>query len=200
MHHTLTLPMKKLVFDIETKNTFRDIGKKDPAGLDISLLVVYDYDTDSYQSFLEEDFSRLWKLLEQADMLIGYNSNHFDIPLLNKYYPGDLTKIKSLDLLAEIHNALGKRLRLDDIASATLGKNKSASGLEAIEWWKNGEIDKIRDYCEQDVRVTKEIYDYALANSSLKYKDLNDIKEFPINTSRWEEKEEKEAMNFTLPF
>jgi len=191
--------MKKIVLDIETQNTFREVGKSDPAALDISLLVIYDYDTDQYTSYLQEDLPKLWKVLEQTDMIIGYNSDHFDIPLLNKYYAGDLTTIKSLDLLAKIHKAIGKRVRLDDIASATLGLNKSASGLEAIEWWKNGEIEKIRKYCEQDVRVTKEVYDHALKKGTLKFKDLTEIKEFALDTSTWEEKQNN-TMNLTLGF
>lgn len=192
--------MRKITFDIETKNTFREVGSNNPNALEISLLVIHDSETDKYTSYLEEDFPKLWPILERADLLIGYNSDHFDTPILNKYYSGDLTQIKSVDLLVEIQKSLGRRVRLDDIASATLGIGKSASGLEAIEWWKTGEIDKIRDYCEQDVRVTKQIYDYAMQNSRLKYKDLTDTKEFPIDTSRWEILEKKPAMNFTLPF
>lgn len=192
--------MRKIIFDIETQNTFRDVGKNDPTALDISLLVIYDSETDKYTSYLESDFPKLWMILERADLLIGYNSDHFDIPILNKYYPGDLTTIKSVDLMVEIQKSVGRRVRLDDVASATLGVGKSASGLEAIEWWKSGEIDKIREYCEQDVRVTKEIYDYAKRNNTLKYKDITGVKEFPIDTSRWELEIKSAPMNFTLPF
>ena len=78
-------------------------------------------------------------------MLIGFNSDHFDIPLLNKYYPGDLTKIKSLDLLVEVKRSLGRRLRLDTIAEATLGMKKSGHGLEATRWWKEGKADLVTE-------------------------------------------------------
>lgn len=192
--------MRKIVLDIETQNTFRDVGKNDPTALDISLLVIYDYETNKFSSFLQQDFPKLWAILERADLLIGYNSDHFDIPLLNKYYPGDLTKIKSVDILAEIQKSIGRRVRLDDVASATLGMGKSASGLEAIEWWKNGEIEKIREYCEQDVRVTKDVYEYAKKNNALKYKDITGVREFPIDTSKWELQIKSASMNFTLPF
>lgn len=189
--------MKKLVFDIETKNTFREVGKNDPSALEISVLVTYDYDTDTYTSYMEKDLPELWKVIEHTDLLIGYNSDHFDIPLLNKYYAGDLTKIKSLDLLAEIYKSIGRRLRLDDIANATLGMNKSASGLDAIRWWKEGKIDLITEYCTQDVKVTKEVYDYAFKNKKLKYKDLATIKNILLDTSNWEIKQEN-TMNLTL--
>lgn len=191
--------MKKIVFDIETRNSFLEAGARSPEALDISLLVVYDYETDKYTSYLQEDFPKLWPLLESADLLIGFNSDYFDIPLLNKYYPGDLTKIKSLDLLAEIKKSLGKRIPLDAVAAGTLGVGKSSHGLQAVEWWKQGNIEDIRKYCEDDVRLTKEIYDYALANGKLKYQVVNEIKEFSLDTTGWDDFEASN-INFTFPF
>ena len=191
--------MRKLIFDIETKNSFQEVGSNNPADLDISVVCVYDYKSDQYNSYLEKDFKNLWPIIEKADMLIGFNSEHFDTPLLNKYYPGDLTKIKSLDILKEIKSSLGRRIKLDTIAEATLGKKKTGHGLEAITWWKNGEIDKIIKYCLEDVKITKEVYEYALKNSSLKYKDGNELKEIKLDTGNWE-KEDASSITHTLPF
>src|ERR1700722_5055268 len=164
--------MRKITFDIETKNTFQDAGSNDPAALDISVVCIHDSGdpekgiaptgNNGISSFLQADFPKLWPILEQADMLITFNGDHFDIPLLNKYYSGDLTKIKSLDLLVEVRNSLGRRIKLDSIAEATLGVKKSGHGLDAIVWWQKGEVDKIIKYCIDDVKLTKEIYDYAL--------------------------------------
>lgn len=193
------LAMRKIVFDIETRNMFQDVGSNDPKDLDISVVCIYDYQTATYQSFLQEDLGKLWPILENADMVITYNGEHFDIPLLDKYYPGDLTKIKSLDLLKEVKKSLGFRLKLDSIASGTLGHGKSGHGLEAITWWKNGEIDKLIKYCIDDVKVTKDIYEYALANGHLKYKDGPLIKEIKLDTKDWEKKSDT-SMTFTLGF
>ncbi|MAZ67520.1 helicase [bacterium] len=191
--------MRKIVFDIETSNQFSDVGSSDPAALDISVVCLHDSKTDEYTSFLQEDFGELWKVIEKADMLIGFNSNHFDIPLLNKYYPGDLTHIKSLDLLKEVSESLGRRIKLDIIAEATLGEKKSGHGLQALQWWRNGERQKVIDYCIQDVKVTKKVYDYAMKHGKVKYKDLGKVKDIPLNTTRWEEKEDA-ALTHTLPF
>lgn len=191
--------MKKIVFDIETRNLFQDVGSNDPRDLDIAVVCIYDYETNTYKSFLQEDLGKLWPILESADMLITFNGDHFDIPLLDKYYPGDLTKIKSLDLLKEVKKALGFRLKLDSIASATLGYGKSGHGLEAITWWKQGEIDKIIKYCTDDVKVTKELYDIALKTGTLKYKDGPNTKDIKLDTKEWEKKSET-AMTFTLGF
>lgn len=191
--------MRKIVFDIETKNMYRASGKLDPVKLDLSMVCIYDSETDSYGSYVEEELPTLWPILEKADMLIGYNSDHFDVPLLNKYYPGDLTRIKSLDLLGEIKRSFGKRLKLDSVAEATLGRGKSGHGLEAIEWWQQGEIEKIRKYCLDDVRITKELYEYALKNGSVKYKNFGSVGEIKLDTSTWGE-QEKSSMTHTLPF
>jgi len=193
---------RRIVLDIETQNTFADIGSNDPSALSLSLLVIYDYTDDTYRWYTEKNLGELWHILEHTDLIIGYNSDHFDIPLLNKYYPGDLTAIPSLDLLVHVRNALGRRIRLDAVAEGTLGKNKIGHGLEAIKWWKEGRIDDIRTYCEEDVRITKEVYEYALAHGTLKYKELGQIKEFTIDTSTWKDmaKSGAPAMNHTLPF
>ncbi|HEY4502701.1 MAG TPA: ribonuclease H-like domain-containing protein [Candidatus Paceibacterota bacterium] len=193
--------MRKIVFDIETKNIFSDVGRADPTLLDISVVGVYDFSAHTYRAYLENELTELWPVIENADVLIGYNSDHFDIPLLNKYYPGDLTRIKSLDLLKEIKKVLGRRLRLDSVAEATLGVGKSGSGLDAIAWWKEGNVEKVKQYCLDDVRITKEIYDYARKYNMLKYKDLNAIREIRLDTSTWEEREEDpSALTHTLPF
>lgn len=193
--------MRKITFDIETRNIFSDVNSNDPTALDISVVCIHDSLNDSYSSYLQEDLPKLWPILEQADMLITFNGDHFDIPLLNKYYSGDLGKIKSLDLLVEVKNSLGRRIKLDTIAEATLGTNKSGHGLQAVEWWKTGEIDKIIKYCIEDVKITKQLYDYALSNGKLKYKDLSGgaIKDIKLNTKDWEMKKES-SMTFTLPF
>jgi DEAD/DEAH box helicase domain-containing protein len=185
--------MRKITLDIETKNTFEDIGENTPSLLDISIVCIHDSGTNTYDSFLENDFDRLWPILEKADMLIGYNSDHFDIPLLNKHYAGDLSTIKSLDILKEIKDSTGRRFKLDNVAQTTLGEGKSGNGLEAITWWKNGEIEKIKKYCLDDVRITKDIYDFALKNNYLKYKDNAKIKKILLDTSNWEKKENNSA-------
>ncbi len=191
--------MKKVVFDIETRNVFEDVGKADPTLLDISIVCAYDFETDTYSSYLVEELPKLWPLLEQADQLITFNGDHFDIPLLNKYYHGDLGKIKSLDLLVEVRAALGRRVGLGNIAEATLGIGKSSNGLQAVEWWKKGDIESIRKYCIQDVKVTKDVYEYALKHKKLKYKDGDKKKDVIIDTSKWEEVNSS-ALTMSLPF
>ena len=191
--------MRVITFDIETKNLFQDVGSNDPTDLDISVVCIHDSETDQYTSYLEADFGKLWPIIEQADAFVTWNGDHFDIPLLNKYYPGDLSKIKSIDLMREVQTVLGRRLKLDTVGEATLNKNKSGHGLDAIEWWRNGEIEKIIQYCIEDVRLTRNLYDFAKKNGLLKYKELGATKEIKLDTSKWESVEAN-SMTYTLPF
>lgn len=192
--------MRKLVFDIETKNIFQDVGTNNPADLSISVVGVYDYETDKYITYLENELSDLWKIVERTDAFITFNGDHFDIPLLNKYYAGDLFKIKSIDILKEMQKSAGRRMKLDQIAEGTLGIKKSGHGLDAIKWWKSGEIEKIKKYCIDDVRITKDIYEYALKNGKLIFKEGPNLNEIKLDTKDWDKMEEPSAMNFTLPF
>ncbi len=179
--------MRTVVFDIETRNLFSDVGKNDPALLDISIVAAYDSETDMYTSYTQEELPALWPIIERADVLVGFNSDHFDIPLLNKYYPGDLTTIKSIDIMVAIKNALGRRLSLANVAGTTLGLKKSADGLQAMQWWKEGKIDEIRKYCIQDVKVTKDLYEHILKTKKVLYRDGPDKKELTLDTTGWEE-------------
>jgi len=188
----------EVVLDIETSNSFADVGKYDASLLKVSLVVIYSYATDRYESFLEPDLPKLWRHLEAADRIIGYNLFGFDYRVLNTYYPGDLATFPTLDLMAEIEKNLGFRLKLDDVAHGCLGTGKSGNGLQAIEFFRRGEIDKLREYCQQDVKVTKEVYEYGLQNKSIKFKDragrlmpvVVDFEPAPV----------KAAINLTMPF
>jgi DEAD/DEAH box helicase domain-containing protein len=138
--------MRAITFDIETANTFPNLGRNDLARMELSVVGIHDSETGLYTSYIKEELPQLWAILERADMLIGFNSDTFDIPILNRYYPGDLTKIKSLDLLVEFQKALGRRVRLQSLAEATLNKGKGGNGLQAVEWWQQGEVEKVRTF------------------------------------------------------
>lgn len=188
-----------IVFDIETSNTFQDVGTHDAEKLDLALIGIYEKATDTYSSYVKEELPTLWPILEKADMLVGFNSISFDLPLLNKYYPGDLATIPHLDLLVEVHEALGRRVGLQSIAEGTLKAKKGGSGLQSIEWWRNGEVEKVRKYCLKDVELTKKLFEYALEKKSLKYSDFGRAREIALDTSKWLKKNDT-AMTFTLGF
>lgn len=194
--------MKEIVFDIETQNTFADVSN-DFKKLRVSVVSIYRYETDAYESFVEDELVKLWPILEKCDRIIGFNSEHFDVPVLNNYYPGDLTRLPHLDIMNQVKASLGIRLKLDSIAEATLDNvRKSAEGLQAIRWWKEGKIDEIKKYCEQDVRVTKEIYEFGKKNKQLFYKNLSgEVLPFRVNfeVAAAASNSPAQRINLTLP-
>ncbi len=192
--------MREITFDIETANTLPALARSDLSQLELSIVGIHDSETGELSSYTKEELPKLWPILERADVLIGFNSDYFDIPILNRYYPGDLTKIRSLDLLVEVQKVLGRRIRLQSLAEATLNKGKGGNGLQAVEWWQNGEVEKVRKYCLEDVKITREIYDYAIQHQALKYKDLKKNMEMKIDTSSWRLVREAPALTHTLPF
>ncbi len=192
--------MRAITFDIESVSDSVVRGHIDVNEQELTVVAIHDSLTGEYSSYIKEELQNLWPLIERADMLIGFNSDSFDIPLLNRYYPGDLSHVRSLDLLTEVQKVLGRRIRLQSIAEATLGRGKTSEGLKAQEWWKEGKKDEVRAYCIEDVRLTRELYDYALAHGVLKYKDLLDICDIKLDTSLWETPAERtSAMTHAFP-
>ena len=127
--------MDKIVLDIETKNTFADVGGQSRLlDLEISFVGAYSYNQNAYLSFFEDELDKLSSLLKTAGLIIGFSSNRFDIPILNKYMNFNLKAIESIDILDDIEAKLGHRVGLDWLAQTNLKVGKSAHGLEAIKF------------------------------------------------------------------
>lgn len=185
----------EIVFDIETQNNFS--AGKDTRSLKVSLVGVYFYQINQYRVYYEKDLPALFRIMEKADLLIGYNSKGFDLPVLNNYYPGDLTKFPSLDLMEKIGAQIGFRVSLNAVAQATLGLEKTAQGAEAILMWREGRIEELKKYCLQDVKITKELYEYGKEHGILKYHNKLGAGEAKVDFSR--QTQSSPAINLTLP-
>lgn len=177
--------MRVITFDIESISDSAVRGRVDVNEQELTIVAIHDSQTGELSSYSREELPKLWPILERADALVGFNSDSFDIPLLNRYYPGDLTAIRSIDLLVEVQKVLGRRIRLQSIAEATLKASKSGDGLKAMDWWREGKYDLVRKYCMEDVRLTRALFDYALEHGGLKYKDLRTAREIKLDTSGW---------------
>jgi len=172
----------EVIFDIETKKIFDDIEGYNPADLGISIVSVYRRMVNEkgkeiegeMKSFWEEEFPTMWPQFVDADRIVGFNTLHFDVPALAPLAPYDFKKLEHFDLMEHVKGALGFRLSLNAIASETLGHGKTDNGLNAVYYWQEHSKEsllKLKKYCEMDVMVTKEVYDFGLKNRELKYKD-----------------------------
>ena len=158
---TSTRKMDHIVIDIETKNTFFDVGRDNFQALDTSMVCIYSYSQDKYFSFDEHQLQELGEFFKDDNLIIGFSINRFDIPVLNKHYPFDLFSLPRYDLLDEIELQLGRRISLNKLAKTNLGVQKTGHGLDAPILYREGKIDELRDYCLNDVKITKELYDLA---------------------------------------
>mgnify|MGYP001604440053 CR=1 FL=1 len=163
--------IREIIFDIETKKSFEEVGGHDNlAKLGVSIAGAYFYEDNLYRAFEEKDMPEFEEQLLKADRIIGFNINHFDIPVLLPYFHDErIRSIPCLDLFEEITKKLGHRVSLDSLAQATLGAKKSADGLAALRWYKEGNIEAIKKYCLDDVRITKELYEYGKKHGKLFY-------------------------------
>jgi DEAD/DEAH box helicase domain-containing protein len=158
-------------FDLETQKTAQDVGGWQNSHLmRVSVAVIYDSLEERFFSFTEDKIDDLLERLEKADLVVGFNVKRFDYVVLSAYTGKDFEKLNTFDILEDIHRRLGFRLGLDHLAKETLDQGKSAHGLMAVEWFRNGEMDKLTKYCEEDVAITRDLFLHGLDNGHLVYK------------------------------
>ena len=161
--------MKKfpVVLDLETKFTFREYP--DPKKLGITVVGLYDYNSNQTKIFREKELPELFSLLEASSYLIGFNIKSFDLEVLQGYYPGTVSQFPTFDLLDDVRFKIGRRLSLNDLILATLGKKKTGHGLQAIELYKEGKWEDLKKYCLDDVMLTKELFEFGAEKGEVMY-------------------------------
>ncbi len=155
--------MKNIIyFDLETQKTAQEVGGWSHINrMKLAVAVTYSTKANEYTSYLEKDVEDLIAQLKTADLVVGFNVKRFDYTVLTPYTSVPLQQLPTVDMLHDIHRTLGFRLSLDALASATLGAKKSADGLQSVRWYKNGNIDKVIEYCKKDVEITKQLHEYG---------------------------------------
>ena len=160
------MTLDTLVFDIETQNFFTDpdVGWDNYAALKISVVAVYSYLEDRYYTYEEHEMDKMAELFNDAKRIVGFSMNRYDIPVLNNYFqriPGapKLWEMERVDLLEEIEMAMGQRISLDRLAGANLGAHKTHHGSEAGALYREGKMEELKEYCVNDVKLTKDLYD-----------------------------------------
>lgn len=158
--------MDTLVLDIETKDMYGN--GKIISDLSPSVICLYSYNRNKYLSFFEAEFDDLKKLLEQPALFVGYSSNRFDLPILSRALNLVFNKHPRVDLCEEIEVRTGRRIGLNTLALINLGEGKTGHGTEAPELFAQGRTEELKEYCLNDVRLTKELYDIVRTKKQLK--------------------------------
>ncbi len=161
-----------VVFDLETQYAAEEVGGwRYIRDMRLAVAVTYNTTTDVYRDYTEQEVERLIDTLRGADLVIGYNVLRFDYEVLHAYTTEKLDRIPTLDMLDSLYRTLGWRPSLDTVAAATLGETKSADGLQAIRWFREGQLDKLTAYCRHDVEVTWKVYQFGRRNGYVQYHD-----------------------------
>src|SRR5437879_5747313 len=165
--------MKNIVyFDLETQKSAEDVGGWDKISrMQMSVGVTYSTARRDYLIYSEKKVNDLITELLRADLVVGFNNLRFDYEVLHGYTTLDLRQIPTLDVLIELQKTLQHRLSLDAVASATLGVEKTAEGMQAIRWFRQARLMDIAEYCCYDVKITRMVHEYGLTHGKLFYKD-----------------------------
>jgi len=159
-----------LYFDLETQKSADDVGGwGNIHEMKLAVGVVWDSCEQEHFSYLEGAASQLVKKLRAADLVVGFNVKKFDYGVLQPYADFDLDEITTFDMLIDVNKKLGHRLSLNHLAENTLNAKKSADGLVSLQWYKEGKIDKIIEYCKQDVEITRDLFLYGESHGYVKY-------------------------------
>lgn len=165
--------MKNIVyFDLETQKSAEEVGGWDRIrDMRMSVGVTYSSARDEYRIYSEKQVDDLVKELARADLIVGFNNLRFDYEVLHYYTILDLTQIPTLDVLIELQKKLEHRLSLDAIAAGTLGVEKTSEGMQAIQWYRQGKLMDIAEYCCYDVKITRLLHEFGARHKQLFYKD-----------------------------
>lgn len=185
----------EVIFDCETQKLFSEITTNDPADLGISLVSMYVRTVDDTQreisgkmySFWESEIPTMWQHFKPATRIIGFNSLKFDVPALFHYAPPEFAKLPHFDIMQKVRDALNFSLSLNTLATHTLGAQKTDVGTNAVLYWKSQDpvqLAKLKSYCEADVLLTRDLYDFGVQEKKLKYMDKwNTLREFAVDFS-----------------
>ncbi len=177
-----------LVIDVETKKSFAEVGgDRNVRALGVSIAGVYSYGRNEFTAFEEHELPALGEMLKRAGHLVGFNIKGFDIPVLEPYFSrAHFLRFSVIDIFEDAVRFLGHRVGLDTVAKATLGMGKSGHGLEALQWFREGRVEEVKKYCLDDVRLTRDVYEYGKKHRHILFESRTDGKAHSIPVS-WDE-------------
>lgn len=173
-------PLHYVVFDVETRRSAAEVGGWDKADqMGVSVAVLYDSAVGRYFTYEQDKLNEMFQRMTAAELVVGFNNLAFDNLVLRPFWDEwrqilclkDIYDLPVLDMHRFARRRLGYPVSLDNLATSTLHSKKSANGLKALKWWKEGKITEIATYCQKDVELTRLLYLYGLQYGHLFYKN-----------------------------
>ncbi len=163
---------KRLVYyDVETQKRADEVGGWDRADLMLISIAVTFSEEHGFRVWHEKDTKDMVRYMSDFDLVVSFNGNNFDSKVLSHYADVSDIQRKSFDVAEYLSAKLKHRIRLESVAMATLGSGKSADGLLALQWWKEGRVDEIIEYCKQDVKVLRDVVIFGQEQGHILYND-----------------------------
>ena len=180
-------PADVVYFDLETQRSFDEVGGRHRIEeLGLSVGVTYSSTASRFIAYSEGEVQALLAQLRQARLVVGFNVRAFDYRVLQPYASFQLSQVRTLDIMDHVVRQLGFRLSLDALASGTLGERKAGDGLQAIRWFREGNLDQLVAYCQKDVEIVRKLFEHGTNEGCLYYFDRSGRKQrLPVD---WAEK------------
>jgi len=161
-------------FDLETQRSAEEVGGwHNCHNMRLAIGVIYDAKENRFMVYEEGQVHDLISKLKKADIIIGFNIKRFDYQVLRGYEKEDLASLPTFDILEDLYARLGFRLSLSHLGEKTLGLKKMANGLQSIEWFRQGKIDKVIKYCKKDVDITRDLFEFGRQNKYILFEHRN---------------------------
>ena len=161
--------------DVETQNGPDDVpgGWSNAAAFKCSCVVTCTegMEDPNYRTWWEPAVPERIDHVSQHDLIVGFNIKRFDYAALSAYGKVDHLFNKTVDLLEMIYSKLGFRISLQSLAETNLGLGKLGTGAQAIEWWRKGDLERLERYGQENVRITRLLYQKIVSDGYLLYDD-----------------------------
>ena len=156
-------------FDLETQKSADEVGGwHNIREMRMSIGVTYSTGRGEYKVYGEREVNGLIEELRRADLVVGFNSQRFDYTVLqghNDFF--DPEQVPTMDIMVDLQSKLQHRLSLDSVAHATFGVEKTSEGMQAIRWFREGRMMEIAEYCCFDVKITRMVHEFGMANGQI---------------------------------
>lgn len=176
--------MRLIFFDLETRKHAEDLCPHDvDLGWDrlrrgeggVSSLTLWDSQDRWLHFYDDHTMQAAARHLEYADVLVGYSSARFDVPVVEGIVGRRLALRRHVDLYEEVAAAAAQRgmfgtkgdCTLDTLSKKNIGRGKINHGSHAKELAEQGRWAELFNYCADDVQLTRDLFRHACEHGGL---------------------------------